>query len=99
MALKIFHLSQNENTGYDTYDSFVVAAENFKEALHTHPDIGILKRWDEHQECWVDDETKKPVKDIFPTWVTTIENVKCVYIGRATEDVAKGVICASFNAG
>lgn len=32
MVLKIYRLTQDENTGYDTYDSAVVAAENPKEA-------------------------------------------------------------------
>ena len=36
--MKLYLISQTENTGYDTYDSAVVAAENAKIAREINPD-------------------------------------------------------------
>lgn len=37
-SLKLYLLSQDENSDYDTYDSMVVCAENELEARNIHPD-------------------------------------------------------------
>ena len=37
-VLKLFKISQNSNTDYDTYDSAIVAAYDEEEARNTHPD-------------------------------------------------------------
>ncbi len=36
--MKLYKLSQNENTGYDTYDSMVVCAKDADEARNIHPE-------------------------------------------------------------
>ena len=36
--MKLYLLSQNENDGYDTYDSCVVCAENAEDAVTIAPD-------------------------------------------------------------
>lgn len=36
--MNLYYVWQNENDDRDTYDSFVVCAENEEEARHTHPD-------------------------------------------------------------
>jgi hypothetical protein len=35
--MKLYLLSQDENSGYDTYDSCVVAAKSPAEAIHINP--------------------------------------------------------------
>lgn len=37
MKLKLYLLEQNQNRGYETYDSCVVVAENPEEARKIHP--------------------------------------------------------------
>jgi hypothetical protein len=96
--MNLYLISQSINTGYDTYDSAVVAAESEHDAIRIHPSAefhefdenGILyfkyvdgsRRQTEDDHCW-----------------TRIENVSCKLIGTATEGIGRGVICASFNAG
>jgi hypothetical protein len=43
--MKLWLLSQTENTGYDTFDSCVVAAETEDEAKKIHPAEGLHKTW------------------------------------------------------
>ena len=43
MSLNLYYLSQNDETGYDTYDSCVVAAVDEEAARHIHPGGG---EWD-----------------------------------------------------
>lgn len=38
MKMNLYLISQNENDGYDTYDSLIVAANNEEEASTIHPD-------------------------------------------------------------
>ena len=47
--MKLWLIYQTENTGYDTYDSAVVAAETEDEARKIHPG-GAWDSWD----AWVD---------------------------------------------
>ena len=77
--MKLYYVWQDENNDYDTYDSFVVCAENEEEAKNTHPDgDGNWRRY---------------------TWASSPEKVKCKLIGVANDNVEKGVVIASFNAG
>jgi len=83
------------NHEYDTYDSAIVCAENEEEARKTNP--GGFHVW--HDGSWYFqymDGTEKPCEDT--TWCN-IEDVKVEFIGEAREGLAKGIICASFNAG
>ena len=94
---KLWLLTQNVNNGYDTYDSCVVCADTEDEAKQTSPDEYTVFRngdWyyvfnDGH---W-DDEP-----DVFTTWAP-VDQVTVTYLGEADSSVAKGVVCASFNAG
>lgn len=85
--MKLWLISQDTNTGYDTYDSAVVAAEDEVAAKLTHPS--------KYQGGWK--ETGNKDRD-YGAW-TSKQNVKCKYIGEAAPDIEAGVICASFNAG
>ncbi len=85
VRMNLYLISQNQNTGWDTYDSAVVAAESIEAARLIHPrelldytNVG----------AWKTD-----------AWSFSPESVKVEYIGRAGPLVKKGVICASFNAG
>lgn len=75
--------------GYDVYDDAVVAAETRSIAKTIHPDgepeaVG-LRHNDEHYWEY--------------TWVSTPNEVDCIYLGTAKRGTKRGVICASFNAG
>jgi hypothetical protein len=51
--MKLFLIRQHVNTGYDTYDSAVVAAKNEEDARRMHPsEIG----WDNDHGCWASPE-------------------------------------------
>lgn len=84
VTMKLWRISQDTNTGYDTYSDAVVAALTEGEARNIHPgstDDYFNPEWD-----WV------------MTWVPP-EQVKVLYIGRAALGITQGVICASFHAG
>lgn len=83
--MKLYLISQNKNTGYDTYDSAVVCCENEEEARYTHPDE--IENWDG------DGKARR-----FDTWCSA-KYVHVEYIGIADSNIPKGVVCASFNAG
>ena len=42
--MKLWKISQDENNGYDTHDSAIVAAETEDEAAHIHPG-GLDTSW------------------------------------------------------
>lgn len=86
--MNIYLLTQDLVTGYDTYDSMIVAAESEEEAVKIHPDYDL------------DLERFKAVKD-YPTWPSynDIDKIIVIFIGVAAENIKKGVILASFNAG
>lgn len=84
--MNLYLLSQNERNGYDTYDSCVVCAESEDEAKRIHPR--------EQNECFHGRNNWQS-----ETWASYPENVTCKLIGTAADNVKKGVVCASFNAG
>ena len=85
--MKLWLVSQNVATGYDTYDSAVVAAETEKDARETYPGEYTPEGW-----------PAQYLDALFPDWAHP-DSVTAKYIGEAAEGVAAGVICASFNAG
>lgn len=85
MKNKIYLISQNENTGWDTYDSAVVVAPDVKTAKRIHP-MGLK---------WMDTSWENGMGD----WCSSPAKVKVKYIGEADDRQKIGVICASFNAG
>lgn len=76
---------QNENKGYDTYDSVVVAAEDEESAKLIHPSAY-------GENPWIDSWSSG--------WCSSPEDVKVelvgTYEGKKTEP---HIILASFNAG
>ena len=93
---KLFLISQRKKTGYDTYDSVVVCAENEEEARLINP--GGFYKW--HDGAWYfqyADGTEEKKSD--DTWGNP-SDVFVQEIGTADQSLEIGaVICASYNAG
>lgn len=51
--LKLYYISQTTNTGYDTYDSAVVASFSEDEARATHPDNEYGRYESKNYPTWV----------------------------------------------
>jgi hypothetical protein len=85
--LSLYLISQNVNNDWDTYDSAVVAARDEDDAKHISPDPYADDDWYEREG-----------RSKFLDWCHP-EDVKVEYIGEASPDIARGVVCASFNAG
>ena len=81
--MNLYLLEQNDNTGYDTYDSCVVCAENEQDAITISPDSRYTI------------EQKHPDT----SWARSIESVTCEFLGVANENIERGIVLASFNAG
>jgi hypothetical protein len=86
LTMKLFLIAQDENNGWDTYDSAVVAAEDEEQARQINPRNG----WPMTERDWNRD---------YSDWCSTPERVRVQLLGVAEEDTEAGVICASFNAG
>ncbi len=82
--MNLYKISQNKKTGWDTYDSAVVAAETEEEARNIHPS--------EYVKGGIVNEENSS------TWVAKPEHVTVELIGIARIS-KRGVIVSSFNAG
>lgn len=88
----MLNLYLDVNCDYDTYDAAIVAAESEDEAKLIHPRSYI----------WVDDvgwTYSTSGKVISFCWSNTPDQVTVTLIGTAADEVKKGVVIASFNAG
>jgi len=85
--MKLFKLSQTENSGWDTFDSLIVTAETEEDARNIHP-----------QEYW-DDPSEIEWGEPYGTWCSSPDSVEVEYLGEAKEGTERGIILASFNAG
>jgi hypothetical protein len=84
--MNLYHVSQNQNYGYDTYSDFVICAPDEETARSANPNTG---------EPMTPADWKRP----FPDWCDAPEYVTARLIGTATESTKPGIICASFRAG
>ena len=84
MKMKLYIISQEVNTGYDTYDSAVVAAESEEDAKTIHPggETEPVREIDRHFYEWCG-----------------LAHVKVELIGVAVKGTKRGVIVASYKAG
>ena len=82
--MKLWLLTQNKNTGYDTFDAVVVAASTKEKAQAIAPDHSPngTKRYEDVNGDWCQPEF-----------------VKATYLGKAKAGTKTGIILASFNAG
>jgi len=87
--MNLYLLTQTVNTGWDTYDSCVVAAETEVDAKYIHPSDyknDPDENWWEEESNWYDD------------WASP-NKITITLIGLAVEGTNQGIICSSFNAG
>jgi len=84
--MNLYLISQDENTGYDTYDSAVVCAPDEETARGMDPQTG---------EPVIFDPDKRMMWD----WCSSPDKVKVKLIGLAMWDLPQGVVCSSYNAG
>ena len=84
--LNLYHVTQNEITGYDTFSDMVVCAKSSESAKLIHPREGskLLKK----TECC-------------PEWVgeDQLDVLKVELIGIANSEQEEGVVCSSYHAG
>jgi hypothetical protein len=83
--MNLYLLTQNNNNGWDTYDSCVVVANSEEEARLIHPNGDI---WNGH---------KYPSRS--RSWANTPDSVMVELIGNAINLKENTVVISSFNAG
>lgn len=88
MMLKLYKISQDVNNDYDTYDSAVVCAESVEDAKRIDPCEYHTEPVPEHKEDVY----------MFSGWCS-VDDVKVEELGNANENIPRGVVVASFNAG
>lgn len=79
--MNLYLLTQTKVTGYDTYDSAVVAAGSLEEARGIHPN---------GPNGWI-------AGKIFHDWPLSPEDVSVLQIGTALDGTKASVILASYN--
>jgi len=82
--MNIYLVSQDENTGYDTYDSFICYADTEEEAQNMLP--SVYGDWENPFGTWCSSPDKASV-----TFLGTDLGID--------PDINAGVILTSFNAG
>lgn len=87
--MNIYHISQTENRGYDTYSDAVVIAPDVETARRVNPR--------EYGDVFMTDEDWKYTCS---SWASSPENVSVTLVGVASEnEKSPRVVCASFHAG
>lgn len=95
--MKLWRISQDANSGYDTFSDAIVAAETEELAKSTHPDGSYQWIGSAWQATRPDGTTY--IDDMrYSAWVKA-DQVEVEYIGEAKGGTPAGVICASFHAG
>jgi len=95
--MKLWHVSQTAESGYDTYSDLVVAAETELEAKSTHPSGHDLDP-DTGQFYTTNRDGSRYISS-YPSWALNISQVDAKLIGTAEPGVEAGIICESFHAG
>lgn len=91
--MNLYLLMQNDETGYDTYDSCVVVAKTEEAARMIYPNGNIYGDRSYDHNKW---HNRYPSGD----WTTDPEKVSVTLIGKAAKDLKENsVVIASFNAG
>lgn len=102
---KLFLISQNKNTGYDTYNAAVVCAPDEETARHINPAVGMTRsEWDRYDNGKYayksyDEFVKSIWNDAHAGWVKYPNDVDVEYLGVASDSIEVGLVLASFNAG
>ena len=87
--MNIYLCKQYEVSGWDTYSSFVCAANNEDEARNIHPMGGF----NPEVEDWIDGAWDRS------GWCSYPSNVEVMLVGVASEGTEAGIILASYHAG
>lgn len=93
---RLYHLTQDIVTGYDTYSDCIVCAESEEEARNIHPS-NFYKGHDGHWWFRYTDGREEIEND--PGDWCKISEVTVKDIGSANHDIEIGVVCSSFHAG
>ena len=89
--LNLYRLSRSDKVDCGDYEIFrasVVAAESVEDAKDMHPGTGLLIDW-----------VIVSPKDSMEDWVILRPDVVVTYLGIASPDVVRGVICSDFLQG
>lgn len=97
--MKLWLLTQDQNRGYDTYDSAVVAAETEDDARKIWPGYGDLKWVGEIDDGYWADNKGKAGHYMVDCWAAHIHLITVAELGEANSELPAGVVLASFNAG
>jgi len=101
--LKLYLISQEENTDYDTYSDAVVIAGSRKEAKRIHPYGDRDMYYDEKKkQFWgLYSGSKEPYRfeDTYGSWTNNLNAIDVEYLGPAKKNSKKGLVCSSFHAG
>jgi hypothetical protein len=81
--MNLYLLTQDDREDYDTYDSVVVCAESEADAVTIYPN--------NYGTSWNTSE--------YRSWALTPDLVEAEYLGQAHDNLKRGVVLASFNAG
>jgi hypothetical protein len=92
--MKLWVISQDANSGYDTFSDAVIAANTELEARHIHPGGDYRYEGDSWWATRPDGSKWQPCN----TWASPDE-VKAECIGTAKKGLKYSVICSSFHAG
>lgn len=99
--LYIWRLEQNENNGWDTYDSCVVVSESEEKAKKIHP--SHYDGFDDEKNEWYEVNNHGEKYYMYRSsqaWASHPNNVSAVKVGIADTSLGEGyIICSSFNAG
>ena len=102
--MNLYLISQSFTSGYDTYDSAVVAAESAQEARETNPSEFVTHhkngKWmGTYSSSAINGSGGKEYVANNSDWpsFSSINKVSVKFLGKTKLD--SGVICASFNAG
>lgn len=98
--MNIYLVTQDVNSGYDTYDSMIVVAPDEDTARRTYPSDHVGHYWNEARGCWGFDcvDGSWAPDDRYSAWAP-IHELEVTLIGVASPDMKPGVVSASFNAG
>lgn len=100
--MNLYLISQDKNSGYDTYDSAVVVAENEQGAREVHPSEFVTHvsngKWMGTCKGGKSKDEEYNLDDTY-AWISfgQIDCIKVEYLGKT--DKEKGLVLASFNAG
>lgn len=99
--MNIYKISQDINNGYDSYDSAIVCAENEDDARTIHPSEYVTHN---KNGLWYGTYTnggEYETENGRNSWVkfNELDKIKVEYIGVACENIKRGIILSSFNAG